>query len=91
MKTQKIKWIEKERKFTAERNYAGVLMVFIIILSRVMVFPKILTEMNVIYSSDALLLIVSGWFIGRMNLLSNNIEENVFSCFEKNYRVQDKK
>lgn len=83
-KTQKVKWVETENKFIVERSIAGLLIMLAVILFRVFLFPRILTEFNVIYISDALLLIVMGWFLGRVKLISAKIEEKAFSGFVEN-------
>ncbi len=83
-KSLKVKWIEIENKFTIERNITGILIIVTVIIIRAFLFPRILTEFNVICLSDALLLIVMGWFLGRINLLSRKIEEQAFTGFVKN-------
>ncbi len=83
-KTQKVEWIEMDNKFTIERSFIGIVIIAAVIVLRLLLFPKILTEFNVIFISDALLLLVMGWFIGRIRLLSGIIEEQAFLGFMKN-------
>jgi hypothetical protein len=79
-KTQKAKLTE-DGKLSVDRNIIGLLIIVCVILLRIFVFPKILTEFNVAYVSDAVLLILIGWLFGRMSLLSDKIEENAFTGF----------
>jgi len=65
-KTHKVKQSEIDNKFTVERIILGVLIIVFVITLRVVVFPKILMQLNVIYISDAILLIVMDWFLGRI-------------------------
>jgi len=80
-RAQKVKLSETDSKFTIEWNITGIVIVVVVIISRVLLFPKILTELNVVYVSDAILLIVMGWFLGRVKLLSDKIEEMAFPGF----------
>lgn len=82
-KTQKVKQTEIDNKFSVERNFAGILIIAVVIILRVTLFPRILEEFNVIFISDAILLIIMGWFLGRIKLLSEQIEEEVFSKFRE--------
>lgn len=88
-KTQKVKVREADNKFTAERNIAGFFVIVAIVLLRLFIFPKILAELNVVFISDALFLIVVGWFLGRVSLLSNKIEEMAFTEFMKRRPSKD--
>ena len=83
VKTHKVKWRETDAKFTVERNFSGILIIVMVIILRIFLFPRILTELNLVFISDALLLLVTGWFQGRIKLLSDKIEEKAFSSFEK--------
>ena len=83
-KTQKVEWREVDGKLTVERNNLGILIIITIIILRIFLFSKLLAELNVIFVSDALLLISIGWFIGRINMLSDAIEDKAFSSFMKN-------
>jgi membrane protein CcdC involved in cytochrome C biogenesis len=82
-KTQKVKVRETDNKFTAERNIAGFVVIVAILILRLFIFPKILAKLNVVFISDALFLMVVGWFLGRISLLSNKIEEMAFTEFIK--------
>ncbi len=83
-RTQKVEWREVDGKYTVKRNNLGTLTIITIIFLRIFLFSKILTEFNVIFISDALLLVSIGWFIGRVNMLSDAIEDKAFSSFMKN-------
>lgn len=79
-KTQKAKLTE-DGKLSVDRNIIGLAIIVCVILLRIFVFPKILTELNIAYVSDAILLMLIGWLFGRMSLLSAKIEENAFNGF----------
>jgi hypothetical protein len=81
--TQKVKFRE-DGKLTINRNFVGLSIIVIVIILRVFLFPRILTELNVVFVSDALFLILIGWFFGRISLLSDKIEEKAFSEFMNN-------
>jgi len=80
-RTQRVTHKVEDDRYTVEWSVLGIVLVIVVILVRAIVFPRILTELNVIYVSDAILLIVMGWFLGRIQLLSNKIEEIAFSSF----------
>ncbi|WP_319410155.1 hypothetical protein [uncultured Desulfosarcina sp.] len=80
-KTQKVRQRETDNKFTLERNFTGIVIIVAVIISRIFIFPGILTELNVVFISDAVLLIGTGWFLGRIKLISAKIEEKAFSGF----------
>ena len=69
---------ETDYKYTFERNIAGFFIIIMVVLLRLILFPRVLTELNVVYVSDAMFLILAGWFLGRINLLSDKIEAVVF-------------
>jgi len=75
---------ETDSSFTVKWNATGVLTIILVVLLRIGLFPEVLTQLNVVYVSDALLLIVMGWFIGRMRLLTRKIEDVAFSDFLRN-------
>lgn len=81
--TQRVTHKKEDNKYTIEWSVIGIVLVIAVILTRAIVFPRILTELNVIYVSDAILLIVIGWLLGRIQLLSAKIEEVAFSDFLK--------
>lgn len=83
IRTQKIKRKEGDNKFIVESNLTGIFIIVVVIALRKMVFPDILREMNVIFVSDGLLIIAMGWFLARIKLISEKIEEMVFSYLEK--------
>ncbi len=85
-KTQKVKQREEDNKFTIKWNVTGIFFLVSIISLRIFLFPKILTQLNVVFISDALLLILTGWFMGRSKLLSDKIEEKAFSSFAEHYK-----
>ena len=82
-KTQKVK-INEEGKFTIDRSIIGLSIIIIVIILRAILFPRILTELNVVFISDALFLMLIGWFLGRISLMSDKIEEKAFSKFMDN-------
>ena len=90
-KTQKVKWRETDTKFTFERNFSGILIIVTVLILRIFLFPRILTELSIVFISDALLLFVMGWFQGRIKLLSDKIEEKAFSRFEETKRPRGDK
>lgn len=73
---------------TSERNIAGILVVVSVLFLRTFIFPKILVEFNVVFISDALLLILVGWNLGRVHLLSNKIEEMAYTKLMENAEKQ---
>jgi hypothetical protein len=83
-KSQKVKWRETDNKFVEERNIIGIIIVAIVIILRIFLFPGILTQLNVIFISDAFFLISTGWFSGRIKLLNDKLEEKAFSGFVGN-------
>ncbi len=85
-KTQKVEQREEDNKLTFERNRIGILILVAIIILRILIFPRILTEFNVVFISDAILLIVTGWFMGRIKLLSDKIEDKAFSDFVEHHK-----
>lgn len=72
---------QTDSKFTIEQNYIGIVIIVAVIISRIFIFPRILTELNIVFISDAVLLIGMGWFLGRIKLISAKIEEKAFSVF----------
>ncbi|MBN1883797.1 MAG: hypothetical protein JW885_16665 [Deltaproteobacteria bacterium] len=80
-RTLQVKQSEEDSKLTVEWNIAGILIIITVIILRAVVFPRILTQLNVVYVSDAILLIIMGWFLGRIRLLSDKIEEMAFTGF----------
>ena len=80
-KTPNVEWSEKEGRIISNRNLFGLLLLIAVISLRKVVFPKILSEMEVVFISDALLLFLLGWLAGRRRLLSGSVEEKVFSLF----------
>ena len=80
-KMQKTAWCEKEGRIVAKKNFFGMLALVAVIAARKALFPIILSEMEVVFISDALLLFLMGWFAGRRRLLSLNVEEKAFSVF----------
>lgn len=80
-RTQRVTHKEEEDRYTVEWSVIGIVLVIVVIVVRAVVFPRILTELNVIYVSDAILLILMGWLLGRIQLLSEKIEEMAFSRF----------
>jgi hypothetical protein len=80
-RTQKATRREADNVITIERNILGISIVVAIIVARIVLFPRILTEMHVVYVSDAVLLIVMGWLLGRIQMLSDKIEEMAFMHF----------
>ena len=80
-RVQRVTQTETDNRFTVKWNITGILILIAVIALRTLVFPRILTELNVVYVSDAILLIVMGWFIGRIRLLSSKIEDVAFSDF----------
>jgi hypothetical protein len=86
--THKVRQKETDGRFTVERNLTGFLIIIIVLLLRIFLFPRILTKLNVVFVSDAVFLIVSGWFLGRINMMSDKIEEKVFSIFMQGKRTK---
>ena len=82
-RTQRVTHKEEDDRYTVEWSVIGIVLVIGVILTRAIVFPRILAELHVIYVSDAILLIVIGWLLGRIQLLSATIEEMAFSNFLK--------
>ncbi|MCP4764514.1 MAG: hypothetical protein GY870_22250 [archaeon] len=80
-KTQKVKQRETDNKFTVEWKITGIIIIVTVIILRIVIFPKFLTQLHVVFISDSLLLIIMGWFLGRIKLLSDKIEEQAFSDF----------
>ena len=84
----KLKKRETDNTITSERNIAGILVVVSVLFLRTFIFPKILVEFNVVFISDALLLILVGWNLGRVHLLSNKIEEMAYTKLMENAEKQ---
>ena len=80
-RTMQVTQNETDSRFTVKWNAAGVLTIILVVLLRIGLFPEVLTQLNVVYVSDAILLIVMGWFIGRIRLLTRKIEDVAFSDF----------
>ncbi len=83
-KTQKVKWDETEKKVIIKNNFAGIVVLVGFIFLRVLFLPQILTELSVVLVSDALLLVIMGWYSGRIRLAFRQIESKVFSSFIEN-------
>jgi hypothetical protein len=71
--------LNEEGQWTVDRSIIGLSIIIIVMVLRVFLFPRILAELNVVFVSDALFLILIGWFLGRISLLSDKIEEKAFS------------
>ena len=80
-KTQKIYWSKEDQKMVKKMNFFGILLLIVIIVVRNLLLPKFLRALNLVYISDALLLIAIGIFFGRIHTISKHIEEIVFSNF----------
>ncbi len=78
------RWDERNRRFVVERNIAGWLVIVAVILARFFVVPEILTQFQVVPTSDAVFLILMGWYFGRIRQLSAQIEEHVFTSYAGN-------
>jgi len=83
-KTQKAERRVIDNKLTVKYNLSSILIILMVIVLRIYAFPKVLSQFNVIFISDAVLLIVMGWFFGRVKLLSDQIEGEVFANYIKN-------
>jgi len=83
-RTQRAMRRETDNVVTVERNILGITIVVAVIVARIVLFPRILTELNVIYVSDAVLLIVMGWLLVRIRILSDKIEEMAFLHYLEN-------
>ena len=79
--TQKATFNESDNKVTIGYNFLSILATCVVVLLRLVIFPKLLSQFNVVFISDAVLLIAMGWFIGRIKLLSDKTEEAVFTNF----------
>ena len=82
-RTQKAERRYSDNKLTVKYNISSILIIIMVIVLRRFVFPKVLSQFNVIYISDAVLLIVMGWFLGRIQILSKQIENEVFVDYIK--------
>ena len=84
VKTQKAERSLIDNKFTVQYNLLSLMVILVVIVLRIYVFPKVLSQFNVIFISDAVLIIMMGWFLGRIKLLSEQIESEVFLNYIKN-------
>jgi hypothetical protein len=81
IKTMKVELREQDNRFAVKWNVVDLLVIIAVIVLRLFFFPRILAEFNVPHISDAMLLILVGWFMGRITTLSDKVEEGVFLAY----------
>jgi len=79
----KIYWSNEDQKIMREMGLIGILFLVALILFRTALLPKILMALNLVYVSDAFLLIAMGIFWEKAHSITKQIEEIVFSSFSR--------
>jgi len=77
-KTQKIFWSEEEQQIIKKMDFIGIILIITLILIRKIIFPLILKGINIIYVTDAILLITTGIFLGRVIFMWKKIKKIFF-------------
>jgi hypothetical protein len=79
LKTQKITWDDKQQKFVKKKSIFGFILIVSLVILRLFVLPEVFAEYNIIFITDAILLLTVGIFAGRVHFTGRQIEYMTFN------------
>jgi hypothetical protein len=79
LKTQKITWDDKQQKFVKKKSIFGFILIVLLVILRLFVLPEVFAEYNIIFITDAILLLTVGIFAGRVHFTGRQIEYMTFN------------
>ena len=77
-KTQKIFWNQEEKKIIKKMDFVGITLIISIVLIKKTILPIVFSSINIIYITDAILIVTIGIFSGRIIFMWKEIKK-IFS------------